>query len=139
LFYRKRALLMQDKSSMPFKLKYKIWLETTGKVFGQGPCDILLRIKRLGSLRAAAAEMGMSYSHAWKLIKGLEKRLGYKLLDSQVGGVSGGGAVLTPEARELIKRYRSLGLIPSASFGRTSSSQLKWRKSSLYSTPDLTA
>ncbi|MGI6405266.1 MAG: winged helix-turn-helix domain-containing protein [Syntrophaceticus sp.] len=97
---------MQDKSSMPFKLKYKIWLETTGKVFGQGPCDILLRIKRLGSLRAAAAEMGMSYSHAWKLIKGLEKRLGYKLLDSQVGGVSGGGAVLTPEARELIKRYR---------------------------------
>lgn len=97
---------MQEKSSMPFKLKYKIWLETTGKVFGQGPCEILTRVNRLGSLKAATAEMGMSYSHAWKLIKGLEKRLGCKLLQSQVGGVSGGGAILTPEARELIQRYR---------------------------------
>ena len=99
--------MMRYKGSMPFKLKYKIWLETTGKVFGEGPCEILLRIERLGSLRAAAAEMGMSYSHAWKLIKGLEKRLGYNLLDSQVGGVSGGGASLTPEAEELIQKYQS--------------------------------
>lgn len=98
--------MMSNKGSTPFELRYKIWLETTGKVFGQGPCEILLRIKRLGSLRAAAAEMGMSYSHAWKLIKGVEKRLGYKLLDSQVGGVSGGGASLTPEAEELLRRYQ---------------------------------
>ncbi|MGB4503810.1 MAG: LysR family transcriptional regulator [Syntrophaceticus sp.] len=89
------------------KLRYKIWLETTGKVFGEGPCDILTRVERLGSLKGATAEMGMSYSHAWKLIKGLEQRLGFKLLQFQVGGETGGGASLTPEARELIRRYRA--------------------------------
>lgn len=89
------------------KLRYKIWLETTGKVFGMGPCEMLTRVERLGSLKGATAEMGMSYSHAWKLIKGLEQRLGFKLLQFQVGGESGGGASLTPEARELIRRYQA--------------------------------
>ncbi|HHY30335.1 MAG TPA: LysR family transcriptional regulator [Syntrophaceticus sp.] len=90
-----------------FKLKYKIWLESTGKAFGKGPCEILNRVERLGSLKGATEEMSMSYSHAWKLIKGLEQRLGFKLLQFQVGGEAGGGASLTPEARELIKRYQS--------------------------------
>lgn len=89
------------------KLKYKIWLETEGKAFGEGPCDILMKIEKHGSLKGAAEEMGMSYSHAWNLIKRLEGRLGFALLNSKAGGVSGGGTSLTPEARELIKRYRA--------------------------------
>jgi molybdate transport system regulatory protein len=90
------------------KLGYKIWLETTGKAFGKGPCDLLTKVERLGSLKAATVEMGMSYSHAWKLIKGLERRLGFELLYRQVGGVSGGGASLTPQAKELMRSYKAL-------------------------------
>lgn len=74
------------------KLSYKIWLTTTGKAFGKGPCEILKRVERTGSLKGAAKEMGMSYSHAWNLIKRLERELGFKLLLFQVGGESGGGS-----------------------------------------------
>jgi len=97
-----------EKEQDALKLRYKIWLETTGKAFGKGPCELLTKVERLGSLNAATAEMGMSYSHAWKLVKGLEKRLGFKLLYCQVGGVSGGGANLTPQAKELMRNYKAL-------------------------------
>lgn len=87
---------------------YKIWLERDGqKVFGDGPCDILQRVERTGSLRQAAEEINMSYSQAWRLIRSLEKSLGYTLLIKKAGGERGGGSRLTPQARELIRRYRS--------------------------------
>ncbi|NMA91928.1 MAG: molybdenum-binding protein, partial [Firmicutes bacterium] len=39
---------------MKLKPNCKIWLERGGeKVFGDGPCDILQRVERTGSLRAA--------------------------------------------------------------------------------------
>lgn len=89
-----------------FSLKYKLWLEINGKkVFGDGPCDILKRIKHLGSLRMAAAEINMSYSQAWQLMKNLEKIIGFPLLIKKVGGEFGGGSILTPEGEELVKQY----------------------------------
>ncbi|MDD2496639.1 MAG: LysR family transcriptional regulator [Desulfitobacteriaceae bacterium] len=62
-------------------------------------------IDKLGSLNKAAKELHMSYSHAWNLIKILEKRLGFKLLQREVGGNSGGGSFLTKDACELMKKY----------------------------------
>lgn len=89
-------------------LNYKLWLERSGlKVFGDGPCDILLRVERTGSLRQAAGEINMSYSQAWSLIRTLEKELGFPLLLKKAGGERGGGSELTPQAGELIKRYQS--------------------------------
>lgn len=46
------------------KLNYKLWLEEEEKIIGYGPCDILWRIERPGSLRKAAAKIKMSYSQA---------------------------------------------------------------------------
>jgi len=84
----------------------KLWLEKDGeKVFGDGPCDILQRIERTGSLRMAAAEINMSYSQAWKLINKLEKKLGFKLLEKKTGGKEGGGSTLTEQAKQLTMRY----------------------------------
>ncbi|HHW91858.1 MAG TPA: LysR family transcriptional regulator [Firmicutes bacterium] len=88
------------------KIASKLWLERNGeKVFGDGPLDILRRVERLGSLRQAAAEINMSYSQAWDLIRGLEEKLGFALLESQTGGKAGGGSTLTPAARDLVERY----------------------------------
>ncbi len=89
------------------KLKYKLWLEQDGKVFGDGPLDILKRVERTGSLRSAAAEINMSYSQAWNLFKSLEKRLGFKLLKRRVGGASGGGSELTQEAKDLMDKFET--------------------------------
>ena len=90
------------------KLNYKIWIEKEGKkVFGDGPLDILHRVERAGSLRQAAEEINMSYSQAWNLIKGLEERLGFKLLERKVGGENGGGSQLTEQARDLMMKFET--------------------------------
>lgn len=90
---------------MRLKLCSKIWIESNGKVFGDGPCDLLQRVKRLGSLRQAAAEMQMSYAQAWKLVKMLEDNLGTTLLERQVGGASGGGSALTEEGERFLHSF----------------------------------
>ena len=91
---------------MILKLRYKLWLEKDGeKVFGDGPLDILHRVERTGSLRQAAAEINMSYSQAWNLMKDLEKRLGFNLLKRKVGGERGGGSEITDKARELMIKF----------------------------------
>lgn len=87
------------------KLGFRIWLEGEKKVFGDGPCDLLQRVERTGSLRRAAAEINMSYSQAWELFKTMEERLGFPLLNRQVGGSSGGGSTLTPQAKEIMGKY----------------------------------
>jgi len=92
---------------MILKLRCKLWIEKDGeKVFGDGPLDILHRVERTGSLRQAAAEINMSYSQAWNLMKDLEKRLGFSLLKRNVGGEKGGGSELTEEARELMMKFK---------------------------------
>lgn len=96
---------MCDKIVM--KAKFKIWLEENGGVaFAEGRRMLLEAVDRLGSLNAAAKELGMSYRAAWGKIKATEKALGIKLLEVTTGGKGGGGAILTPEAKELISKYK---------------------------------
>ncbi|MGM0601763.1 MAG: winged helix-turn-helix domain-containing protein [Bacillota bacterium] len=87
------------------QLNYKLWLEEDDKMFGDGPCQIMQLIDRLGSLRQAAAEINMSYSQAWKLIKKLEERLEFKLLRKKAGGKRGGGSELTEKGRLLTETF----------------------------------
>lgn len=87
------------------KLGYRLWIETEGKAFGVGPYELLKFIEKTGSLCQAAVEMKISYRKAWDLIQNAEKKLDIVLLDRKVGGVSGGGSTLSPQAREFMKRY----------------------------------
>ena len=99
-------ILLSHEEVMILKLRYKLWLEKDGeKVFGDGPLDILHRVERTGSLRQAAEEINMSYSQAWNLMKDLEKRLGFNLLNRKIGGERGGGSEITGEARELMTKF----------------------------------
>lgn len=90
-----------------YQIKYKIWLDKGGKVFGQGPYHLLKGIENTGSLNISARAMKMSYSQAYKLIKNIEKRLGFPLIKSHTGGQGGGGSQLTNEAKELMDKYVS--------------------------------
>ncbi|PKM43560.1 MAG: molybdenum-binding protein [Firmicutes bacterium HGW-Firmicutes-8] len=86
--------------------RFKVWLEQDGQpVLGDGLLNLLTLVRRHGSIRGAAGEMKMSYRQAWGNIKKAENRLGIKLLIKQIGGESGGGAHLTPEAEQLIRKY----------------------------------
>jgi len=92
----------------PFHVEYKIWLKKDGAIFGDGIYMLLSHIDARGSISWAAREMGMSYRAAWGKIKGLEKTWGVPLVITQVGGEAGGGARLTPEAGELMRKFRRL-------------------------------
>lgn len=91
--------------SRMYSLKYKIWLDKGGKVFGLGPYMLLTGVRQKGSLAEAAKTMHMSYNKAHNLIKNIEGRLGFQLLKSRPGGAGGGFSQLTEEAEELISAY----------------------------------
>jgi molybdate transport system regulatory protein len=90
------------------RLMYKIWLDYRGRAFGDGPARLLGGVHECGSLRKAAQELGMSYNKAWRILHAAEQRLGFALLDRSVGGSLGGGSHLTPEAEDLMSRYRAV-------------------------------
>jgi molybdate transport system regulatory protein len=89
------------------KLRYKIWFDSNGKAFGEGPFLLLRQVRKTGSLHQAAIQMKMSYRKAWVLLHAVEKRLGFPLLTRRVGGVAGGGSELTEEANRFMDRYEA--------------------------------
>lgn len=91
------------------EIKSKLWIEVGGKpVFGRGRRFLFEAIDRYGSINRAAKEINISYRKAWGYIKAMEERLGIKLIERQTGGKNGGGAVLTQEAREFLKKYKAM-------------------------------
>ncbi len=90
-----------------YQLKYKIWIEKNGKVFGIGPLMLLKGVSETGSLSEAARKMDMSYNKAHNLIKSIEKKLGYELISSKSGGSKGGSSELTEKAEELMMTYEN--------------------------------
>jgi molybdate transport system regulatory protein len=87
------------------KVGYKIWLDNDGKAFGEGPYRLLKLIDKTGSLNRAAAEMKMSYRKAWKILKMVEEKLGFELIERKIGGMDGGGSQITDQGRDIMKNY----------------------------------
>lgn len=90
------------------KLKTKIYLEDeNGKFMGIGVLWLMQSIMRLGSLRSAAAEIGISYSKAYGMIENLETALGHRIIERKRGGKERVGASLTPFAVSFMEIYDS--------------------------------
>jgi len=87
------------------KVAYKIWLDDNGKAFGEGPYKLLKLVEKTGSLHKAAQNMHMSYRKAWLMIHSIEKNLGFPLLKTKVGGISGGGSIITIQGKNLMNNY----------------------------------
>lgn len=80
-------------------------MEKDGSNFGGGLYYLLAQVQEQGSLSQAAKTLGMSYRAAWGKIKTAEKKWGIKLVETHVGGDSGGGTQLTPEGIKLVKSF----------------------------------
>jgi molybdate transport system regulatory protein len=90
------------------KARFNLWLERDDKVvLSMWRVQLLEAIARSGSITAAAEEMQIPYRRAWEKLQEMEAGLGKRLLDTEVGGVGGGGAKLTPEALDLIQRFEA--------------------------------
>jgi len=91
------------------EVRSKIWLSVDGDpVFGSGREALLKAIDNLGSINKAAKDINISYRKALSYIQTMEQRLGKKLVVRQTGGLHGGGASLTKEAREFMRKYELL-------------------------------
>jgi molybdate transport repressor ModE-like protein len=102
------ASVMQNNPNA-MTIRSKIWIDVGGEpVFGRGRRFLLEAIDKHGSIRQAAQEINISYRKAWAYIKNMEERLGFALVDRRTGGKDGGGAVLTDDARQFLKKYRML-------------------------------
>ncbi len=91
------------------EIKAKFWIENKGEVvLGGGKTALLLAVDKLGSIQRAADEFGMSYRHAWGATRRIEKRAGFKIVDTKLGGREGGGARLTQQGKTFVDRVDSL-------------------------------
>jgi molybdate transport system regulatory protein len=88
-------------------IQVNAWAEIDGQVvLSDWRISLLQAIASAGSISGAAQELDISYKLAWERIHEMEERLGQQLVETQVGGVGGGGAVLTPLARDYIAHWR---------------------------------
>lgn len=98
--------LVMQKGHNGLSIRSKMWFEVDGDpVFGRGRRFLLEAIDAHGSINRGAQEIGISYRKAWGHIQAMEERLGMQLVMRKAGGKNGGGAVLTSEAREFLRRF----------------------------------
>lgn len=93
----------------PLLVRSNIWL-TRGErsLGGRGRVELLEKIQQTGSIRQAAALMGMSYRVAWQAIEALNELADAPVVDRSVGGRGGGGAVVNEQGQRLIRAFRLL-------------------------------
>jgi molybdate transport system regulatory protein len=90
-------------------IRAKFWIENKGEVvLGGGKAALLLAVDQFGSIQRAADKFGMSYRHAWGAIRRIEKRAGFKIVDTKLGGKEGGGAQLTPKGKAFVEKVNSI-------------------------------
>lgn len=88
------------------QVKANFWIEKHGQVvLSRWRVALLRAVDETGSISAASEQMEVPYRRAWDRIHECEERLGVKLLDTQTGGPGGGGARLTPEGADCVRRF----------------------------------
>jgi molybdate transport system regulatory protein len=89
------------------QIKANFWVEKDGEVvLSRWRVALLQAIDETGSISAAAERMGIPYRRAWDRVHECEDRLRVKLIDTQTGGLGGGGAQLTREGAEYVRRFQ---------------------------------
>lgn len=88
------------------EIKVHIWFEKEGGVFfGKGRYELLKMIDKLGNLKLAAKELGISYRGAWGKIKKTEEILGKPLIEKSSNKE---GYHLTPLGKFCVEEFESV-------------------------------
>lgn len=89
-------------------LSIRVDFEPTGSALGPGMAELLERVVAQGSIRSAAASMGMSYRKAWLLVQEMQDTFNGAVVTTEIGGSDGGGTKLTELGTNLVKTYRRI-------------------------------
>ena len=99
--------------------RIKLWVEKDGQlVLSDYRVQLLRHVAETGSLVEAAQRMSLSYRRAWGKIREMERNLGAKLVQSEVGGAGGGGSNLTREGERLVALYQRFRKAMETDLGR---------------------
>jgi molybdate transport system regulatory protein len=91
------------------ELSGSIWFRSGEQDWGsQKRMALLEAIDQEGSITAAAKKVGLSYKGAWDAVDTMNNLAGEPLVLRSTGGQRGGGATLTPRAKELLSTFRIL-------------------------------
>ena len=78
--------------------------DDSGSLFGPGVASLCLGVRERGSLNAAAKDMRMAYSKAWRIVKETEASLGMQLLNRD----GAHGSTLTEDGDKLLDTYLAI-------------------------------
>ena len=92
----------------PVTARVRLTLHTGERFFGPGVCELLERIRETGSIQAAAAEMEMSYTKAWRILNRAEREMGVQLITRVSGGKRGGSSTLTEAGERAVRDFRAM-------------------------------
>jgi molybdate transport system regulatory protein len=70
--------------------------------------ELLIAIKKTGSISKAAKEVPMSYKGAWEAVEAMNNLSVNPIVQRETGGVGGGGTTLTSYGENLLKTYSIL-------------------------------
>lgn len=91
----------------PLVIRSKVWIERNDAVvLSDWRVELLEAVDTHGSLRRAAEQLNVPYRTAWERVRATEMELGIRLLETESGGADGGSSRLTPQAREICRRFR---------------------------------
>jgi molybdate transport system regulatory protein len=86
-----------------------IWLHKADALpLGTDRIGLLENIDEHGSITKAARAAGISYMTAWGIVNAVNNLSEKPLVRRMTGGKGGGGAVLTGEGKDIVRRYRVL-------------------------------
>jgi molybdate transport system regulatory protein len=89
------------------KAKTKLWFTEDGRtVMGAGRAELLKAIDEEHSLRKACEKLGISYKHAWLMLKKMNEALGEPAVTTVRGGKNQ-GTFLTNLGRKLMAEYET--------------------------------
>lgn len=109
----------QDANPPTFTVHANLWLEVSGHVaLSRWRVQLLEAINQTGSIRAAAAQMKITYDLAWHRLDEMEQALGVRLVDRHRGGIKGGSAQLTALGHDYVARFKRFAAEADACIGR---------------------
>ena len=91
-----------DKAEIRFKIRIG------NGAIGPGKIRLLRLIDSTGSISSAARECNMNYRRAQYLLETLSEAIGRPVVNTTVGGATGGGTGLTATGHALVKTFSTL-------------------------------
>ena len=92
----------------PIRPLIQVRLKGSEVFFGPGSASLLDYIRQTGSLQEACHQMGLSYSKGSRMIKAIERQLGFSVVERWAGGPGGGGSTLTGDGRRLLEDCQAM-------------------------------